>query len=469
MSNTEDMQDQQSEHSLQRITLTMVLLNAFTTPLMLSSVNVALPSIAKDLSMNAVSLSWVPMAFLMASAMFVLIFGRFADMVGRKRIFLIGTSSVIITSLIAAFAVSGTMLIAARFLQGMSAAMLYATQVAIVASVFPPAKRGRAIGLTVSTIYLGLTIGPLIGGYVIDSFGWRASFMVHIPLAVIVLVLGLFYVKGDWSADERGSFDLFGALLYIFSILIICIAVSYLPSTLSLILLAVSLFGFVFFFLFERVHKHPMFDVRLFFTNRVFTFSCLASLIIYTATFANVVQISLYLQYLKGMSAVSAGMIMMCQPLTMAIFSPIVGRLSDKIEPRYLATAGMAVSCGGLLLLSNLQIESNLNYLIVALVIIGFGFSLFSSPNVSAIMGSVEKRAYGSVNGVVATMRIFGQMTSMVLVMLIFALTIGPVEIEPSNYDALGKAIRLTFTIAGVLCLPGLYFSVARGKTRTAS
>lgn len=203
------MQDAQSEHSLQRITLTMVLLNAFTTPLMLSAVNVALPSIATDLSMNAVLLSWVPMAYLMASAMFVLIFGRIADMVGRKRIFLIGTIGVIVTSLIAAFAVNGTMLIAARFLQGVSAAMLYATQVAIVSSVFPSAKRGQAIGLTVSTIYLGLTIGPLIGGYVIDVFDWRASFMVHIPLAIIVLVIGLFYVKGEWCSDDRGSFDLF--------------------------------------------------------------------------------------------------------------------------------------------------------------------------------------------------------------------------------------------------------------------
>lgn len=460
------MQDEQSDHSLQRITLTMVLLNAFTTPLMLSAINVALPSIATDLSMNAVLLSWIPMAYLMASAMFVLIFGRIADMVGRKRIFLLGTSSVIITSLIAAFAINGTMLIAARFLQGVSAAMLYATQVAIVSSVFPPAKRGHAIGLTVSTIYLGLTIGPLIGGYVIDAFGWRASFMVHIPLAIIVLTIGLLYVKGEWSSDERGSFDLFGAILYAFSILIVCIGVSYLPSNLSFIFLGISTFGFVFFFLFERAHKHPIFDVTLFFTNRVFTFSCLASLIIYTATFANVVQVSLYLQYLKGLTAASAGVIMMCQPMTMALFSPLAGRLSDKFEPKYLATAGMTVSGCGLILLSNLKTESGLDYLIFALVITGLGFSLFSSPNVNAIMSSVEKRFYGSATGVMATMRIVGQMSSMVLVTLIFALIIGTVEIEPSNYEALEKAIRLTFTIAAILCVPGLYFSIARGKMR---
>jgi len=458
------MQDTQAEQSLQRITLTMVLLNAFTTPLMLSAVNVALPAIATDLSMHAVLLSWVPMAYLMASAMFVLIFGRIADMIGRKRLFLIGTVCVIVTSLIAAFAVNSTMLITARFLQGVSAAMLYATQVAIISSVFPPAKRGQAIGLTVSTIYLGLTIGPLIGGYVIDSFSWRASFMVHIPLAIIVLVVGSLFVKGEWSADERGSFDLFGAIIYAFSILMICVGVSWLPSSLSYIFLGLSVFGFMFFFLFERAHKHPILDVRLFFLNRVFTFSCLASLIMYTATFANVVQVSLYLQYLKGLSATTAGMIMMCQPLTMAIFSPLTGRLSDKFEPRHLATLGMFISACGLILLSNLRIESNLNFLIFSLVTTGFGFSLFSSPNVNAIMSSVEKPFYGSANGVMATMRIIGQMTSMVLVTLMFVIVIGSVEIQPSNYDALEKAIRLTFTVAAMLCLPGIYLSIARGR-----
>ncbi len=462
------MQDQ-PEISLQRITLTMVLLNAFTTPLMLSGVNVALPAIATDLSMNAVLLSWVPMAYLMASAMFVLIFGRIADMIGRKRVFLIGSFSVIVTSLIAASSVSGTMLIAARFFQGMSAAMLYATQVAIVSSVFPPAKRGHAIGLTVSTIYFGLTIGPLLGGYVIDSFGWRASFLVHIPLAAIVLFLGLFFVKGEWSSEERGSFDFIGATLYIISILIICLAVSYLPSTLSIVLLILSIVSFAIFFLFERAHKHPIFDVTLFFTNRIFTFSSLASLIIYTATFANVVQISLYLQYLKGLSAVPAGMIMMCQPLTMALFSPIAGRLSDRIEARYLATAGMFISFVGLILLSNIKTDTNLHYLIGALVTTGFGFSLFSSPNVNAIMGSVEKRYLGSANGVLATMRIFGQLSSMILVTLVFALIIGPVEIDVSNYADLEKAFRLIFSIAACLCLPGFYFSIARGKRKAVT
>ncbi len=455
---------EQNQQRLQKMTLTMVLVNAFTTPLMLSAVNVALPSIANDLSMNAVLLSWVPMAYLMASAMFVLVFGRLADMVGRKRVFLLGTSCVIVTSLIAALAVNPYMLIGARFLQGTSAAMLYATQVALVSSVFPPPKRGQAIGLVVSMIYFGLTIGPLVGGFVVDSFGWRTSFLVHIPLGLLAIFMGLRFVKGDWHAEERGSFDLFGTLIYAIAILLLCVSVTYIPTTPGFILLAIALAGIVFFLLFERAHKHPIMDVSLFFTNRVFTFSCLASLIIYTATFANVVQISLYLQYLKALSATTAGFIMMCQPLTMALFSPMAGRLSDRFEPRQLASAGMLISATGLVLLANLTQSSSLAYLIAALITTGLGFGLFSSPNVNAIMSSVDKQNLGRANGVVATMRIVGQMSSMMLVTLVFAMIIGSVQIEPQNYAELERAIRTIFMIAASMCIPGLYFSLARGK-----
>ncbi len=458
------MPEQTISPALQKKTLTMVLVNAFTTPLMLSAVNVALPSIATDLSMSAVMLSWVPMAYLMASAMFVLMFGRLADMFGRKRIFLVGTTCVIITSIIAALSVNGSMMIVARFLQGMSAAMLYATQVAIVSSVYPPPKRGRVIGLTVSMIYLGLTAGPMVGGYIIDQLGWRASFLIHIPLALTAIMIGLLYVKQDWLADTRGSMDIFGAAIYAIAIFFLCLSVSYIPATTGYVLFVIALFSIAFFMLFERAHKHPILNVNLFFTNRVFTFSCLASLIIYTATFANVVQVSLYLQYLKALSATTAGFIMMCQPITMALFSPLAGRLSDKFEPRYMASVGVFISAIGLSLLAMLTVDSSIFYLIIALFLTGLGFGFFSSPNVNAIMSSVEKKQLGSANGVVATMRIVGQMTSMILVTLVFALLLGSAEIMPDNYADLEQAIRSIFTIAALLCLPAFYFSFARGK-----
>jgi len=450
--------------SLQQFALVMVLLNAFTTPLMLSAANVALPSIAADLKLNAVVINWIPMAFLMASAMFVLVFGRIADMVGRKRIFLIGTACVIITSVIAACATNGTFLITARFLQGMSAAMLYATQIAIISSVFPPKQRGHAIGMTVSTIYLGLTCGPLIGGFLIDYYGWRASFVFHIPLAVIVLLIGIFKVPGDWSAEERGEFDIKGALVYGLSIVLLCLGVSTLPESHGLLLLIFGLFGIWFFIKLAKRSKHPIFDVSLFGRNRVFAFSCFASFIIYTAVFANIVLVSLYLQYLKGLSATMTGTIMMVQPLTMAVFSPFIGRLSDRLEPRIIASVGMVITACGLLMLGSMNMHSTISTLIIALIITGFGFSLFSSPNANAIMSAVDKQYYGSATGSLATMRILGQMTSMVVVTLVFSTIIGQITIEPSIYQDLMQAISICFFISASLCIPGFIFSLVRGR-----
>ena len=452
---------------LQKAALYMVLLNCFTTPMMLSAANVALPSIARDLNIHAVLLSWIPMAYLMASAMFVLIFGRLADMFGRKRVFIIGTISVIVTSLIAAFSVNGPMLIAARFFQGISAAMLYATQIAIVSSVFPPSKRGHAIGLTTSMIYLGLTCGPLFGGTLIDHFGWRSAFIFHIPFAIIVLCIAAMKVPGEWSSDEKGSFDITGAVIYSFSIVILCIGVSTLPHLASIAAIIIGLAGMVLFFYIARITTHPIFDVRLFFTNRIFTLSCLAAFVIYSATYANVVLISLYLQYLKGMTATTAGLIMMIQPMTMAVFSPLTGKLSDWVEPRVIATIGMVLTTGGLFMLALINGIDSLYYLIVALVITGLGFSLFSSPNSNAIMSAVEKRYYGSAAGSIATMRTLGQMNSMVLVTLVFALIIGQVEIQPENYADLQKSIQLCFTIATSLCVFGIIFSMVRGRVHS--
>lgn len=451
-------------NNLQRVVLAMVLLNAFTTPLMLSAVNVALPAIALDLRLDAVMLSWIPMAYLMASAMFVLVFGRLADMYGRKRIFLIGTFSVILTSLFASFSPTGYILICARFLQGMSAAMLYATQVAIVSSVFPSDKRGHAIGLTVSTIYLGLTVGPLIGGYLIDAFGWRSSFLFYIPLAIIVLLIGLLKVPGEWSAENKGSFDLSGSLLYGISIGFLCIGASNIPDILSYIYIGIGLVGIMLFIQTARNKTHPIFDVSLFLKNRIFTLSCLASYIIYTAVFANVVLLSLYLQYIQGVSASIAGIIMMSQPLTMAVFSPLAGRLSDRIEPRVIASIGMIITALGLIMLAMLNNLSTFAFVLTALITTGLGFSLFSSPNANAIMSSVDKYYYGSATGSLATMRILGQMSSMIIVTLVFALVIGPIEIDPLNYTSLEQAIRICFIIAAMLCIPGFLFSMVRGR-----
>ncbi len=452
-----------SDASGRRIVITMVILNAFTTPVMLSATNVALPAISDHFALSATMVSWVPMAYLMASAMFILICGRLADLFGRKRVFLIGTAAVILTSVYTSLASNGAMLLSGRFLQGVSAAMLYATQMAIVSSVYPPSQRGKAIGIVVSVIYAGLMTGPILGGLVTDWFGWRANFYLHIPLSLVVLFIGLGLVREEWSG-ESVAFDFAGAALFSLSILFLCLGVSLLPNIFSAIVLSCFAVSLLLFVRHASVAKNPIWDIKVFFGNALFTRSCGASLIMYTATYANLVLLSLYLQELKSLSASQAGLIMAIQPVSMALLAPVAGRLSDSMEPRVLASSGMLLTALGLFLLSGLDAESRILTAAVALILTGIGFGLFSSPNTNAIMSAVERKDYGLASGAVATTRILGQLGSMVLVALAMSLLIGDRLIDSSTLPQLEQSIQFSFSLAAAICVPGILLSILRSR-----
>ena len=442
----------------------MVLLNALSVPTMLSSVNVALPAMARALDLNAVVVSWVPTSFLLASAALLITFGRLADMFGRKRIFMIGTAALVLTSVLAATATNGFEIIVYRTLQGVAASMLYATHVAIITSVYPPAERGKVVGLIVSVIYIGLTLGPLLGGWLVSWYGWQAAFMVHVPLCLVAFAYGLTVVKGEWHGEHRGAFDFSGAILYVAAMSAVMLGISFLPKMLGVGLLVAGGLGMYGFFLHQLRQEDPLFDVSLFFENRIFTMSCLASLIMYTATFANIVLISLYLQYLKGFDVQTAGFIMMVQPLVMAVVSPFAGKVSDQVEPRLIASAGMAITAIGQACLATMAPDTPVSAIAIYLAMSGFGFALFSSPNVNAIMGSVDRARYGAAASSLATMRVVGQMTSMAIMSLAFAVLLGPVAITDSNLPVLERALSFSFSIAAALCMPGIYLSLARGR-----
>jgi EmrB/QacA subfamily drug resistance transporter len=449
---------------LRRATIVMIVLSSVATAVMLSAVNVALPAIAHDLGIDAVTLSWIPMAYLMASAACVLAAGRLADLHGRKRVFLLGTAWVVVASVLAALADNTTLLLTGRLLQGVGAAMLFATQIAIISSVFPPARRGAAIGYAISAIYLGLALGPALGGWLIGPWSWRATFLLHVPLSLAALWIGLRHLPMEWRSEERGRFDVAGALIYGVAIVVLMLGLTHLPGVPGSAMLIAGAAGLWAFFRHAHGHPHPIFDVELFYTNRVFTLSCLAALFMYTSTFANVVLVSLYLQYLKGVTPATAGLVMMAQPVVMAAFSPLAGRLSDSVEPRLLASLGMALTALALGGLAALDAASPLVAAIACLLLTGFGFSLFSSPNANAIMSAVARGAYSQASGAMSLMRVLGQLTSMGLVALVFAVLLGPVAITPAVHGGLARAISLCFMLGAGLCVLGMLLSLARGE-----
>jgi EmrB/QacA subfamily drug resistance transporter len=370
------------------------------------------------------------------------------------------------SSLLSALAVSAPMLILFRIMQGMGSAMIFATGIAIATSVFPPSERGKAIGIIVGAVYIGLSVGPFLGGVLTQMYGWRSVFGSMVPLGVLTTYLAVTKLKSEW-ADARGEkLDLLGSLLYGVAITAIMIGLSGPPSATSVSLLCSGFIALALFIFWELRAEFPVLDIRLFTMNRAFAFSSLAALINYSATFAVTFILSLYLQYIKGFDPSAAGLVLIVQPLTMAVFSPIAGKLSDRIEPQKIASAGMGVTAAGLLGLSFLSFQTSLMYIVADLLIIGFGFGLFSSPNMNAIMSSVEKKSYGIASGVVGSMRMLGQMFSMGIATLAFSLTMGRTPITPKLYPAFLASVDAVFTVCAVLCILGIFASLARGKIR---
>jgi EmrB/QacA subfamily drug resistance transporter len=447
----------------EKATLFVATLTSFMGPFIISSVNVALPAIQQEFAADALQLNWIATALLLATAVCLVPAGRIGDIYGRKRVFAWGLTLFTLASILAGCAFSVSLLIAARVLQGGAAAMFTTTGMAILTSVFPPERRGRVIGIYVSAVYIGLSVGPFAGGLLTQHIGWRSLFFLVVPLGLLSLFLTLTRLKGEW-ADARGEpLDIVGSVLYGVAILALVYGASILPDTAALGLLACGAIFLIVFWFYELRIEHPVVQVRLFQDNRLFTFSSLAALINYSATFAVAFLLSLYLQYIKGMTPQAAGTVLVAQPLIMAVFSPLAGRWSDHMEPRKIATAGMALTALGLVSFSQLAPDTALSYVVGTLVLLGFGFALFSSPNMSAIMGSVEKRFFGIASGTVATMRLLGQMTSMAIAMVVFSLLIGHEEISPTNYERFVDSVRLCFTISAALCAVGVFFSYARG------
>jgi len=447
-----------------QVVLLIAILAGFITPFDGSAVNIALPAIGEEFHMDAIALSWVATAYLLSSALFLVPFGKIADIYGRKKVFLYGITIFSLSSLIMTMASSSEMLIGVRVVQGIGSAMIFGTGVAIVTSVFPPGERGKALGTYITSVYIGLSVGPLLGGAMTQYLGWRSIFFVNVPIGITAVFLILWKIKGEWAECIGEKFDLIGSVIYGTAVVAVMYGFSVLPELKGVALLAFGTLGVIAFALFEIRTSSPVLDISLLTKNRIFAFSNLSALINYSATYAVTFLLSLDLQYTKGFTPEHAGLILVAQPVVMAMVSPIAGRLSDRTEPRIVASVGMAFTALGLFLLIFLTESTPLWHLIITLIILGIGFGLFSSPNTNAIMSSVDKKFYGVASGMNGTMRLLGQMLSMGIAMMIFAIVIGPVEITPEYYPQFVLSLHYAFILFTAFCILGIFASLVRGN-----
>jgi EmrB/QacA subfamily drug resistance transporter len=453
-----------SEKRFKRSIMIVAAFAAFLTPFLSSSVNLALPAIGKELNASAIGLGWIISSFILSSAMFLLPFGRLADIIGRKKVFSAGILLFTISTFLIVFSRTLSSLIILRIFQGISGAMIFGTSLAIITSVFPVGERGRAMGINITAVYLGLSTGPVIGGLLTQYFGWRSIFAFLVPFGIASLILIKTRIKAEWAESVGEKFDWGGSAIYGTALFVSMFGFSKLPSATGWICLFAGVLLAAAFILFEKRGSNPVFDIRLILRNRIFAFSGLAALINYSATSATGFFISLYLQYIKGFDARTAGLIMITQPIAMTLLSPLAGRLSDKYNPGAIASVGMGLTAAGLVCLCFLTEETPVYLIVVLLLLMGIGFGLFSSPNSNAIMSSVEKRYLGVASGVVGTMRMVGQMLSMGIAMMLIALFIGKQTINPSTYPGLISGMRLGFVIFSILSVTGIFASLARNR-----
>ena len=444
-------------------TLLVVCTAHFLMPFMMSAVGVALPVIGREFSASAMQLGLVETTYVLSASIFLLAMGRMGDIYGRRRIFQYGIVLFTLVGGLLSQAWSIESMIAMRFLQGMGGAMVMATTFAIVVSVFPAEERGKALGIAVASVYAGISCGPFFGGALITAFGWRAIFYLAVPLGMLTFVISCLKLRGEWAEAKGEPFDWRGSLVYAAAILLLIVGASNLNRGAWAWLMALcGTGGLALFLVLESRTEYPVLNVALLRNNRVFAFSNLAALLNYAGTFGVTFFLSLYLQYIKGLNPREAGMILMIQPVVQAIFSPLCGRLADRFSAAGVATAGMGLCATGIGLAAGITAATPLHLIMATLVILGLGFALFSSPNVSVIMGSVAPRYLGVASGLNSTMRTLGMMTSMTIITIIFSIVMAgqavTAETQPQFLFSMHAAL-LTFS---VLCVIGIFFSIGR-------
>ncbi len=448
MTNDETLRYYDSNPAARILVLLSVCLGAFLTAATLSATLVAVPAIVDELQADAVLAAWIPASFILANLIALLPSGRLADLNGRKRMYLQGLTVFIVASTFAGLAPSIEFLLLSRGLQGLGAAMLFGPCLALVGSVFRNHGRGAALGWVISLVYFGLTLGPLLGGWIVDTYDWRYVFLSLVPPGIAALLLSLVFMKGEWYGENADRLDWAGVALFATGIGFLFIGVTHLPD-LEAVLLVVT--GFAVFALLSRQmdrSPYPLVRVGLVIRNRVFSNSMLAAVFVYGGNFSTIFILGLYLQYNRGLSATEAGQIIMLQTLVMAVISPVSGRLSDRYRPRILATWGCTAVAIGIALVHALSQSPSLFGIGFGLMVVGVGFGLFSTPNNNMALGSVAEAKLGIVSAMINLARLVGQMLGTTAVTLLIAVFIGKTAITEAQFEGLQEVLDWMLVLA---------------------
>ncbi len=456
-----------------RIVLAVLAAGTFLAPLDSSIVNIALPAIAADFGARIAAVGWVATAYVLTTASLVLAMGRLADIWGLRRVYVAGFLVFGTGSLCSAVAPGLGLLIAARVLQASGAAAMFAAGPALVTKTFPPQRRGWALGWISLAVSAGLTAGPALGGVLVGTFGWKAVFVINIPLSAIMAYAASRLLPED--CPEAEPFDVLGAVLAAATLTAALLALSEVDRSglLSAGVLGASLVAVVAGVSFVRVERrspHPMLDLRLF-GERRFSAGVVAAVLSYASLFAVTFTMPFYLLRARGIDARLAGLVLTATPLSMALFSPIAGRLSDRYGSRWLATFGLAWLSLALAAMTLLQPGTPLGFVAAGLFCVGTGLSIFQAPNTAAILRAVPRGRAGVGSALVGQARNLGMALGIGITAAVVAAGLGGSDLmalarplTPAEADLFVSAMRPALFVGAALAMAGAAASWSRGR-----
>ena len=427
-------------------------ITSFFAVFLSNGVIIGVPAIAKDFAMNNVIQNWIPTILFLVVAIFTVPAGQISGKFGVKKSLLAGILIFLIGSIGACLSFSTESFLIFRIVQGAGMAFLNVSAMAMVVHAVKPQNRGKALGFTVTGVYLATSLSPVICGFLVHNLGWRSMFYFVIPFLVLCILLMIVKIPQEWKTYEGQPIDKIGSLLWAFGILTFIYGFTSLVNTQGVILTVIGLIILCIFGAYELRQDSPVFNMNLF-KNKKFTSSNVAALCSYLAIMVVTTILNYHFQYVRGWNAQMAGLILIITPIIMAVMAPNAGKLSDRIHPQKLAAVGIGIAAVALAILTFLDANTPLYIVILAMILQGIGMGLFSSPNMNAIMSSVPPKYAPTASASQATMRTIGQTMSLGLLTLVFAWVMGNLKLAPQYAGMIVQASQTICLICTLACI----------------
>lgn len=434
-------------------------ITSFFAVFLSAGIVLGVPSIADEFAMNNVVQNWIPTIALLVVAVFTLPAGQISGKYGVKKSLIIGVLIFIFASLGECLSFTTEIFLLFRVVQGIGMAFLNVSAMAMVVQAINPQNRGKALGFTVTGIYLAGSLSPVLCGFLVYNLGWRAMFYFVIPFLVLCLILMLLKIPGEWKTYEKDKIDSIGYLIYGIGILLFIYGFTNLMNTVGWVCVIIGLCLLIIFAYYELNVESPAFNMRLF-KNMKFTSSNIAALCSYLAIAAITTILNYHFQYVRNWDAQLTGIMLIITPIIMALIAPNAGKLSDKIHPQKLAAFGMSIATVTLLILLFLDANTPIYLIVVAMILQGVGMGLFTTPNTNAIMSSVPPKETPNASAAQSAMRTIGQTMSLGLLTLVFAWIMGSLKLSSEHADLIVQCSQIVCMICTVVCIVAIFASL---------